>query len=221
MKKFPSILFVFSLLFMLTACSSSAAPSQESSGQTTSPSSQQDSVSVSNAVLESESTESEQSANNTLIVYFSRWGNTEYLSDVDAITSASIVVDNNSRYGTTEYVANMIAENVGGDLHRIETVTPYTADFDELRDVNHDEMSRNYLPELKESNLDISAYDTVFIGYPVSTIAVRLLLSWLLGIVLKMGVIGIAIAMVCDWSIRAVIFFWRQKSGKWKTFQVI
>ena len=47
MKKFPSILFVFSLLFMLTACSSSAAPSQESSGQTTSPSSQQDSVSVS------------------------------------------------------------------------------------------------------------------------------------------------------------------------------
>ena len=40
----------------------------------------------------------------------------------------------------------------------------------------------------------------------ISTIAVRLLLSWLLGIVLKMGVIGIAIAMVCDWSIRAVIF---------------
>ena len=55
----------------------------------------------------------------------------------------------------------------------------------------------------------------------ISTIAVRLLLSWLLGIVLKMGVIGIAIAMVCDWSIRAVIFFWRQKSEKWKTFQVI
>lgn len=148
MKKFLSILFVFSLLFMLTACSSSADPSQESSGQT-------------------ESTESEQSANNTLIVYFSRWGNTEYPSDVDATASASIVVDNNFRYGTTEYVANMIAENVGGDLHRIETVTPYTADFDELRDVNHDEMSSNYLPELKESNLDISAYDTVFIGYPV------------------------------------------------------
>ena len=54
-----------------------------------------------------------------------------------------------------------------------------------------------------------------------STIAVRLLLSYLLGITLKMGVIGIAIAMACDWVIRAVIFFWRQKSGKWKTFQVI
>lgn len=54
-----------------------------------------------------------------------------------------------------------------------------------------------------------------------STIAGRLLLSYLLGIVLNMGVIGIAVAMVCDWVIRAVIFIWRQKSGKWKTFEVI
>ena len=55
----------------------------------------------------------------------------------------------------------------------------------------------------------------------ISTIAVRLLLSWLLGVALQMGVMGIAIAMVSDWVIRAVIFFWRQQSGKWKTFQVI
>lgn len=55
----------------------------------------------------------------------------------------------------------------------------------------------------------------------ISTVAVRLMLSWVFGIVLQMGVIGIAIAMVCDWSLRAVIFFWRQKSGKWKVFRVI
>ena len=55
----------------------------------------------------------------------------------------------------------------------------------------------------------------------LSTIAVRLLLSWVLGVVLQMGVIGIAMAMVSDWIIRAVLFFWRQRSGKWKTFQVI
>lgn len=55
----------------------------------------------------------------------------------------------------------------------------------------------------------------------LSTIAVRLLLSWILGVVLQMGVIGIAIAMVSDWTIRAIIFYRRQRSGKWKTFQVI
>lgn len=54
-----------------------------------------------------------------------------------------------------------------------------------------------------------------------STIAARLLLSYLFGIVFHMGVIGIAVAMVGDWIVRAVIFIWRQKSGKWKEFQVI
>ena len=54
-----------------------------------------------------------------------------------------------------------------------------------------------------------------------STILGRLVLSYLLGITLDMGVIGIALAMVCDWIIRAVIFFRREKSGKWKAFQVI
>ncbi|MDE7299771.1 MAG: hypothetical protein K2N94_13260 [Lachnospiraceae bacterium] len=86
---------------------------------------------------------------------------------MDATTSASIVMEQGIRCGTTEYIANIIADETGGDLHRIETVVPYTADFDELRAVNHDEMNRDYLPELKESNLDISRYNTVFVGYPV------------------------------------------------------
>lgn len=55
----------------------------------------------------------------------------------------------------------------------------------------------------------------------LSTIGVRLLLSYVFGITLQMGVIGIAYAMVCDWIVRAVIFYGRQKSEKWKAFQVI
>lgn len=55
----------------------------------------------------------------------------------------------------------------------------------------------------------------------ISTIAVRLLFSYFFGITLQMGVIGIAVAMVLDWSIRALLFYRRQESGKWKAFQVI
>lgn len=68
-----------------------------------------------------------------------------------------------------------------------------------------------------------SAGDVKFTMYVsiISTIVVRLFLSWLLGIVFGMGVIGIAFAMVSDWIVRAVIFLWRQKSGKWKNFQMI
>ena len=54
-----------------------------------------------------------------------------------------------------------------------------------------------------------------------STVAVRLFLSYLFGIVLQMGVIGIALAMVCDWIVRAVLFFWRERTGRWKSYQVI
>lgn len=104
---------------------------------------------------------------NTLIAYFSRVGNTNYSDDVDATTSASIVADNAEKYGTTEYVARMIQQAIGGDLHLIETKDSYSADFNEVVDQNHSEMQTGRLPELKESNLDISQYDTVFIGYPV------------------------------------------------------
>ena len=109
----------------------------------------------------------DSSGSNILIAYFSRYENTEYPDDVDATTSASIVVDGDARYGTTEYVADLIQQTVGGEIHSIETVTPYPVEFETLRDVNHEEMQQNTFPELKESNLDISQYDTVFIGYPV------------------------------------------------------
>lgn len=68
-----------------------------------------------------------------------------------------------------------------------------------------------------------AAGDVKFTMYAsiISTIAGRLLLSYLLGVVWNMGVIGIALAMVCDWVIRAVLFFWRLRSGKWKELQVI
>lgn len=146
---------------------SSSSPIQSSSSPSSTPSSSS-SVSVpssSSNIITAPATPAEKSEK-ILIAYFSRVGNTNYSDDVDASTSASIVI-NNGRFGTTEYVARMIQEIVGGDIHLIETVTPYTADFDELRDVNHSEMASNYLPELKESNLNISQYDTVFIGYPV------------------------------------------------------
>lgn len=43
-----------------------------------------------------------------MITYFSRWGNMKYEDDVDATSSASIVVDENDLHGTTEYAAGII-----------------------------------------------------------------------------------------------------------------
>ncbi len=165
MKKSLAFIFCIFMMFSLTACGDENTGAEET-----------ETLSGSSAVTEEEPSETETETsepietsteeNNILIVYFSRWGNTEYPDGVDATTSASIVADGEN-YGTTEYVARMIQENVGGDLHLIQTQEPYPTDFDELRDLNHSEMAEGYLPALVESSLDISRYETVFIGYPV------------------------------------------------------
>lgn len=54
-----------------------------------------------------------------------------------------------------------------------------------------------------------------------TTIGVRLIFSILFGIVLNLGVIGIALAMCLDWTVRGVIFWIRFLQGKWKTYRVI
>ena len=55
----------------------------------------------------------------------------------------------------------------------------------------------------------------------ISTIGIRLLLSVLFGIVLDMGVIGIALAMCADWFFKGVLFEIRLRKGTWKQFKVI
>lgn len=54
-----------------------------------------------------------------------------------------------------------------------------------------------------------------------ATLVCRMALSLVLGVWLEMGVIGIAFAMACDWCVKAVLIFWRYRSGKWKSFFVL
>ena len=54
-----------------------------------------------------------------------------------------------------------------------------------------------------------------------ATLVVRLVLSYVLGVWLGMGVMGIAWAMCADWAARAVALIWRWRSGKWKEKRVV
>ena len=55
----------------------------------------------------------------------------------------------------------------------------------------------------------------------LSTVIVRGILSIIFGITFNLGVIGIALAMCADWSMRAIVFHLRYKSDKWTQFSVI
>ena len=54
-----------------------------------------------------------------------------------------------------------------------------------------------------------------------ATVVCRTFLSFILAKWLGLGVIGIAIAMVLDWCIKAVMDIWRFRSGKWKDRKLI
>ena len=53
------------------------------------------------------------------------------------------------------------------------------------------------------------------------TVAFRTVLSFVLGLWLNMGILGIAWAMVLDWCLKALLDVLRFKSNKWKNKQVI
>lgn len=54
-----------------------------------------------------------------------------------------------------------------------------------------------------------------------TTVAIRLLFSALFSLVFQSGVLGITWAMCLDWTVRAIIFWMRFRTGKWKSYQII
>jgi putative MATE family efflux protein len=54
-----------------------------------------------------------------------------------------------------------------------------------------------------------------------TTVAVRLVFSWIFAVALNLGVMGIAWAMCMDWTVKGMIYFIRLRSGRWKQYKVI
>lgn len=102
-----------------------------------------------------------------LVAYFGRLGNTNYSEDIDATASASIVVENGNRFGTTEMIGRIIQRNVGGDLYLIQTEEEYPEEFDDVVTQARSERQRDYVPKLVNNIENFDEYDTIFLGYPV------------------------------------------------------
>lgn len=76
-----------------------------------------------------------------------------------------------SATGTTESAARMIADVTGGSLYEIVPQQAYTSDDLDWNDAQSRSSAEMDDPEarpaLKETGIDISGYDVVFIGYPI------------------------------------------------------
>ena len=112
-----------------------------------------------------ESGETSEGNGNILIVYFSVPENAD-IEGVTAVSGASIVVRDGEKLGNTQYMAQIIQQNTGGDIFRIETVQEYPLDHDPLVDMAAEEQDNEARPSLKALPENLEDYDTVFIGYP-------------------------------------------------------
>ncbi|MDR2389044.1 MAG: NAD(P)H-dependent oxidoreductase [Tannerellaceae bacterium] len=87
-------------------------------------------------------TQTKETKSKTLIVYYSRTGNTEAL-------------------------ANHIQALTGADMFKIETVEAYPEDYPELTEIAQAEKNNQVRPAIKEEVDNIDQYDAIFIGFPI------------------------------------------------------
>lgn len=92
---------------------------------------------------------------NILIAYYSRKGENYWNGSIKNIAK-----------GNTEVIAEIIQENVGGELFEIDTVNAYPKDYYECIDIAKNELRSEARPELTDKIDNIDDYDVIFLGYP-------------------------------------------------------
>ena len=145
MKKVFTVLAVVMLLFALASCGSANTSSDQESASSAS----------AETSLPPESGDAQSSkggSGNILIAYFSRAGENYKVGVIEK--------------GNTQLIAEMIAEQTGGDLFHIETVNPYPEDYRECTNVAQQELREQARPELSAAVDHFEDYDVVFLGYP-------------------------------------------------------
>lgn len=66
----------------------------------------------------------------------------------------------------TQKIAKLIQEEAKGTLAEIRPLNPYPISYNEVVDQAKKEISKGFMPEIEKLNMDISEYDTIFIGTP-------------------------------------------------------
>ena len=170
MKKILSLLTVCALgivmIFSLSACSDKTpvssgddvTPSSEETSNPTDESQSTDSSSPTDSSTEpvDDASDPTSEGTNTLVVYFS----------VPDSRDNSYVEINGERLGNTQYMAQVIQENTGADIFRIEPTTPYPTDHEALLEAAQNEIRTNARPEINGTIENFDSYDVVFVGYP-------------------------------------------------------
>lgn len=67
----------------------------------------------------------------------------------------------------TKRIAEQIQMATGADICEIETVKPYTGDYNSVVDQGQQKVDRGFKPAIKPLSVNLGDYDTIIIGTPV------------------------------------------------------
>ncbi len=157
MKKLLSVIAIYSCAMLFSACGNTESNNpttqqtttqQEQTTETTATDKPNEDKAIS-AVSETSAETSdipESTANDTLVIYFSRTGN-------------------------TEKIAEYLIELTDADSYVIEAAVPYTDEDIEYNNdscrANQEQNDKSVRPEIANPISSINSYDTIFLGYPI------------------------------------------------------
>jgi len=64
-------------------------------------------------------------------------------------------------------ITDKIKEKLDCDILKIETVVPYSTDYDTVVNDEQNSERSNFLPEIKDININLDNYDEIILGTPV------------------------------------------------------
>ena len=142
LKRLLSFMLVGTAVFSLAACSGGTGTEEQTETQTeeTTETQTEENTDAGETADIEEGTDTAAGEGTALIAYFS-WS------------------------GNTEAVAQEIQAQTGADLFEIVLAEPYTEDYNELLDIAQEEQSSDARPAIAET-VDLSGYDTVYLGFP-------------------------------------------------------
>lgn len=101
-----------------------------------------------------------------LVVYFTRVGNTDFDADVDAVSSASLLMADGKLMGSNQLISEMICDILDCQAVPI-TVTgeKYPSSYDDTVVLASKELNENKRPAIEP--IDVSEYDSIVLVYPL------------------------------------------------------
>lgn len=156
MKRILSIILAVLLIASLAACGNSQKTETTAKSDATT-SKADDTATQSEDAQQGAKTSAD---NDILILYFSA----DNTKDIDAVSAATPMPNGES---SVKWIADIIHDEVGGDIAPIIPSKDYPLEYDALADAAKAEVDNNERPAFEPLSVDPTKYKTVFIGYPI------------------------------------------------------